>query len=165
LKRQADLLLPFSLRPMQQADLPFLQTLYASTRQAELASAPWNSEQKAAFLKMQFDLQHRYYQSQFPDCRFDIIQTSGSDIGRRYVNWADDGVGLVDLSLLPEWCGRGVGTAILRQLQNEAAASGKSVSMHVEYNNPAAYLYERLGFVEIATDGVYRKLRWQLATA
>ncbi len=148
------------LRPITQADLPFLERVYASTRHAELAPTGWSSEQKAAFLKMQFELQHQYYQSHFPNCCFDIVQTSGTDIGRRYVNWSDDGLAVIDLALLPEWCGRGIGTAMLKQLQGEAAACGKAVSMYVEHNNPAADLYARLGFVEIATDGVYRKLRW-----
>ena len=152
---------PIELRPITQEDLPFLERLYASTRHTELAPTGWSSEQKAAFLKMQFKLQHQYYQSHFPNSRFDIVQASGSDIGRRYVNWADDGLHIIDLALLPEWCGRGIGTGMLKSLQSEAAASGKSVSIHVEHNNPAKSLYARLGFVEIATDGVYQKLRWQ----
>jgi hypothetical protein len=110
-----------ALRPATQADLPFLERVYASTRHEELASTGWSSEQKAAFLKMQFELQHPYYRSHFPDCCFDIVRASGSDIGRRYVNWADDSLNIIDLALLPEWCGRGIGTAMLEQLQNEAA--------------------------------------------
>ena len=52
----------FKLRPVVDSDLPFLEALYATGRDDELAGMAWSNEQKAAFLKMQFSSQHQYYQ-------------------------------------------------------------------------------------------------------
>lgn len=152
-------------RPIRPEDEPFLEQLYASTRETELASVPWSTAEKASFLAQQFQLQHRYYQAHFTAARFEIIRHGGADIGRRYTEWRADGLALIDLSLLPAWRGQGIGTAILRAAQAEAAARAMPLNMHVEHDNPAARLYERLGFIELSGNGVYRKLRWQASAA
>ena len=36
----------------------------------------------------------------------------------------------------------------------------KAVRIHVERNNPALHLYERLGFRQIGDTGVYLLLEW-----
>ena len=45
-------------------------------------------------------------------------------------------------------------------IQREAAAAGKTLSIHVEKNNPARRLYDRLGFREINDVGVYLLMEW-----
>ena len=62
---------------------------------------------------------------------------------------------IVDIALLPEHRGGGVGTALLRDLLAEADAAGKRVTIHVERFNPALRLYERLGFSVAEDKGVY----------
>jgi len=47
------------------------------------------------------------------------------------------------------------GGSELSELLDEGARSGKCVSIHVEKNNPAKGLYERLGFAPVADQGVY----------
>jgi predicted N-acetyltransferase YhbS len=56
--------------------------------------------------------------------------------------------------------GAGIGTALLGDLLAEAAAAGRSVTIHVERFNPAPRLYQRLGFRQIADRGVYLFLGW-----
>jgi predicted GNAT family acetyltransferase len=43
---------------------------------------------------------------------------------------------------------------------DEAAASNRTLSIHVEVHNRAAELYARLGFVAVAEHGVYRRMEW-----
>jgi ribosomal protein S18 acetylase RimI-like enzyme len=69
---------------------------------------------------------------------------------------------LVDIALLPEHRGRGIGGALLRGLLDEGAVSGRRVSMHVERSNPALRLYERLGFERVKDDGIYWLMEWSL---
>jgi GNAT superfamily N-acetyltransferase len=38
---------------------------------------------------------------------------------------------IIDIALLPAWRGQGLGGAILRTLQDEAAAAGKPLTIHV----------------------------------
>jgi hypothetical protein len=42
----------------------------------------------------------------------------------------------------------------------EARAAAKWVQIHVERFNPARRLYDRLGFYQIADQGVYLLLQW-----
>jgi GNAT superfamily N-acetyltransferase len=147
-------------RSETEADLPFLQRLYASTRAAELRQAPWSEADKQAFLVQQFAMQRRYYREHFPDAAFDLVLHRGQPIGRRYIARAPDLLTIIDLALLPDWCGQGRGSSMLAALQREAAAKGIPIRLHVEYDSPAVRLYTRLGFVEIARNGVHSKQQW-----
>ena len=51
--------------------------------------------------------------------------------------WADE-IRIVDIALLPEYRGAGIGTPLLGELEDEAAAAGKPLSIHVERLNRRA---------------------------
>lgn len=135
--------------------MDFLLHLYASTREGELAHVPWTPEQKMAFLRQQFDAQHSHYQEHYAGAAFDLLSVDGRPAGRLYVARWKDTLRIVDIALMPEFRGRGIGTALVTELFAEADASGRSVSIHVESNNPARRLYERLGFRQVSEHGVY----------
>lgn len=144
-----------SLRTITEADLPFLHRLYATTREDELKQVPWTDEQKAAFVQQQFQAQHAFWQENYIDTSWDLILRAGEPIGRLYVaRWPDD-IRIVDIALMPELRGSGIGTGLIRALFAEGDASGRKVSIHVEIYNPARRLYERLGFVQAGERGVY----------
>lgn len=150
-----------SLRPITPADEPFLARLYASTREQELAQTNWSEEQKALFCRLQFNAQTVDYQRNYPDASFDVIQRDGVAAGRLLVLRADEKVHIIDIALLPEHRGAGIGTKFLRELQDEAKAAGKKLSIHVEQFNPARRLYERLGFKQVEDKGVYLLMQWE----
>lgn len=153
------------LRPETEEDLEFLYHLYASTRADEMALLDWTEEEKEAFLRMQFSAQRGYYREHYRETRFDVIEREGEAIGRLAVaRWPDD-IRVVDIVLMPEHRGQGVGGGLMRALLDEAAAAGKSVSIHVEVYNPALRLYERLGFQAKGEDnGIYRLMEWRAET-
>ena len=144
-----------ALRPMRARDRDFLYRVYASTRTEELAVVDWSEAEKAAFLEQQFEAQHRYYQEQFPDAAFQVIERGGEPIGRLYLDRRAEEIRIIDIALLPAHRRAGIGGALLRAILAEAAAAGKAVRIHVERNNPALGLYQRLGFREIDDQGVY----------
>jgi len=125
----------------------------------------WDAAQKAAFLQMQFAAQHAYYQEQYADAAFDVILVGGQPAGRLYIHRRDDEFRIVDIALLPEFCNRGLGTTLLKNLQSETAAAGKTLRIHVERFNPALRLYERLGFRQIEDRGVYLFMEWRAESA
>ena len=149
------------LRPVSDADLPFLGRVYASTRAEELAPVPWSEADKAAFCAMQFDAQHHAYRQAYPHATFDVIEVDGQPAGRLYLDRRPRDIRIVDIALLPEHRGRGVGTALVTAVQAEAEAGGRTVSIHVERFNPALAWYRRLGFQVVgATGEVYLLLEW-----
>jgi len=150
-----------TLRPVSADDLPFLCAVYASTREQELTAVAWDAAQKAAFLDMQFRAQHTYYLAHYPDAAFDVILINHQPAGRLYIDRATSEIRIVDIALLPEWCNRGIGSALINVLQGEAAAAGKPLRIHVERFNPALRLYERLGFRQIEDRGVYLFMEWR----
>jgi len=129
--------------------------VYASTREEELRPVDWTADQKEAFVRMQFEAQDAYYREHYHPATFDVVEVDGDPVGRLYVaRWADE-IRIIDVALLPEHRGRGIGTSVIRALLDEAAASGKRLSIHVEKHNPARRLYERLEFVESVDRGLY----------
>ena len=142
-------------RPATEADLPFLSLLYASTRLEELAVTAWSEAQKAAFLDMQFQAQHAHYRKHYPEADWLVVERAGQDIGRLYIERWPSQHRIIDIAFLPEHRRKGYGSALLRDLIDEAWLAGKSVSIHVEKNNPARRLYVELGFAVLEDKGVY----------
>jgi ribosomal protein S18 acetylase RimI-like enzyme len=153
-----------SLRRIADSDLPFLEEVYASTRQDELAPVPWTAEQKHQFLRWQFTNQHQYYQQYYPTCEFLVIERAGAQgierLGRLYVDRWPDQIRLVDIAILPAFRGAGVGEALLRSVMSEGATRGLPVTIHVEATNRALGLYRRLGFRHVASNGIYCLMKW-----
>jgi ribosomal protein S18 acetylase RimI-like enzyme len=143
------------LRPASTSDRDFLLRVYASTREEELRLVDWSDEQKAAFVRQQFDAQDAYYREHYDPATFDVIEDDGTPVGRLYVARWEHEIRIMDIALVPEHRGRGIGTALLETLLDEAATTGKRLSIHVEVNNPARRLYERLGFSPVEERGVY----------
>lgn len=148
------------LRPAGSGDAELLYRIYASTREDELAVVPWQAAQKEAFLRMQFAAQDRYYHATFPAASYDLIVSGEEVLGRLYVDRGEPAWLVLDIALLPEHRGRGIGARLLTDVLAEARAAAKPVQIHVERFNPAQRLYDRLGFRQIADEGVYLRLEW-----
>jgi len=148
-----------SYRPMVDADLPFVAELYATTRREEVAQTGWSAEMQQAFLMQQHDAQHSHYLLHFGEAEWLIVERGGAAIGRLYLGDETEALNVIDISLVPESRGQGIGGAILRDILDQAANLGKSVSIHVEKFNPARRLYDRLGFKLVEDLGIYCLLR------
>ena len=143
------------MRPVTPEDEAFLANLYASTRAEELAVTSWSDEEKSLFCRLQFNAQSAHYRENYAGASFQIIERNGVPAGRLYVARWENEIRIIDIALLPEHRGAEIGTRFLRELQEEAKAAGKKLSIHVEQFNPARRLYERLGFREVEEKGVY----------
>ena len=151
-----------AVRPMRdEEDLPFAAALYASTRAEEVAQTGWPAEVQQAFLAQQHEAQHQFYRAQYDGAEWLIVERDGVAIGRLYlVEWTRE-FRVIDIALVPEARGGGIGGALLADIMGAAAAAGKAVSAHVERNNPALRLYARLGFGLAEDKGVYLLLEWR----
>lgn len=155
----------YRLRRETDDDTPFLLGLYASTRQAELASVPWTSEIKQAFLADQFQAQRHHYRTYIAGCRFEVLEHNGQPIGRLYLDQRQTCIHVVDIALMPSWRGRSIGTAIFEALQAWARARDLGVGIFVEKFSPALRFYQRLGFAEVADRDIVLEMEWWPAGA
>ena len=143
------------LRPVAGDDREFLVELYGSVRESELANVPWDAAARQTFVELQFAAQDAHYREHYPGATLDVIEVDGQPAGRLYVHRAPGDIRIMDIALAPAFRGRGIGSGLLRRLISEAEASGQTLSIHVEGNNPARRLYERLGFRPVGEHGVY----------
>jgi len=149
------------LRPVSESDNDFLLFVYASTRADELDQVEWADGQKEMFLRWQFDLQRREYEARFPDADYRVIVVDQQPAGRIWLGMDDEQLRLLDIALLPDFQNRGVGTALIQRLQNEAERAGKPLRhMVFVLNNNADRFYERLGFKKIEDFGAYKHMEW-----
>ncbi len=146
-------------RPIEAADRRFLRILYASTRSEELACTGWPPSEQQAFLAQQFDCQDRYYREHYADAEFLLLERAGCSIGRLYWHATPSALTLMDVSLLPEWRGGGIGSELMHLITGHADRAGLPIGLHVEPANPAHRLYQRFGFETADDNGVYLKMR------
>lgn len=153
------------LRSVAQQDEDFLISIYASTRAAELDQAEWGEGQREQFVKWQFEMQRREYDSRFPDAEYDVILVDELPAGRIWIGEDGEQIRLLDIAILPQFQNRGMGTLLLRRLIDEATLANKPLRhMVFVLNNDAHRFYERLGFVIIEDLGAYKHMEWR-ATA
>ncbi len=147
-------------RPISEADMPFLRQLYASTRWQELEPTGWSQDQKVLFLDAQFDAQHNHYMTHYKGASFDLLLYEGAPAGRFYLLQGKSDLRIVDIALIPAFRGRGIGRYLLEETQSLARKLGCQASIHVERNNRALGLYERLGFTIAEEVGPYFLMKW-----
>ena len=146
------------LRPATDDDRPFLTRLYATTREHELDVVDWDDATKRAFVEQQFGAHDAHYRAHYPGAALDVVEVDGDPAGRLYVHRGKRDIRIMDIIVAPAFRGRGLGTALLRDLVAEAQASGRTLSIHVEQTNPARSLYERLGFAAAGEHGIYVRM-------
>jgi ribosomal protein S18 acetylase RimI-like enzyme len=149
-----------SLRPVEPEDELFLLEVYATTRADELALVPWDEEQKQAFVRMQFDAQQYHYRKFYPEGKHEIILCGDRPVGRLYVAEMDQEIRILDITVLPPDRNVGIGSHLIEELLDQAARARKSLSVHVESFNPSLHLFERLGFAQTETQGIYVLMKW-----
>ena len=132
--------------------------MFAGVRAAELALLALDDVSKEAFVRMQYAAQDRAYRLHAPEAGHDIVLLDGEPVGRIVVDQRRDEIRVMDIALLPEWRGAGIGTVLLERVVARADATGAVTTMHVALDNRARSLYERLGFAEVSRDAVYARL-------
>jgi GNAT superfamily N-acetyltransferase len=135
-----------TLRPTGPGDEAFLLRVYASTREEELARVSWGAARKRQFLESQFAAQDRFLRQEYANASFQVVVCRGIPAGRLYVARSLEEIRILDLALLPEHRGRGIGSRLLESLCDEADAGGARIVIHLELGNRARHLYERFGF-------------------
>lgn len=149
-----------SLRPMSPAGHDFLFTVYAATRQEEIAAWGWPAAQRDAFIRMQFDARRRAYAAAYPSAEQSIVLDGNLAIGSMIICRLPAEIRLVDIALLPEHRNRGIGAHLIAGLISECARPVIPLRLSVATGNRAIHLYERLGFAVKGVDEMYIEMEY-----
>jgi GNAT superfamily N-acetyltransferase len=144
-----------ALRRLTPADERFVAAVYASSREDELRAAGMSGAMKEAFLRQQFQAQALAWNQTYPRANRDLVLVGGRPAGRLYVDRATAlrRLHVIDITLLPEYRGRGVGTALFHRLFREADDLGWEVSLQADPASRACRLYLGLGFSPVRQSG------------
>jgi RimJ/RimL family protein N-acetyltransferase len=153
---------PIALRREEPEDEAFRYQLFCDSRLPEWYAVELDPAVRAQLMRHQFEAQTATYAARFPQARFDIIEMAGKPVGRIVVNRPGTMVHIVDHAIVPHLRNRGIGTAIMRALMDEAAGAAQPVRLKVaSSNDPSLRLYLRLGFVPIQAIPAYIELEWK----
>ena len=126
-----------------------------------MALTGWNAQQQDLFLRMQYEAQRSSYLMQMPDAEYWVIRCDEMATGRLILHRTPEKIYVVDIALIPEFRGLGIGSDLMEAIIHEASLAGKSVGLHVERFNPALRWYERLGFTVIDSGPIYFEMVWR----
>ncbi len=149
------------LRVLHPGDEKIYFALFAEVRARELRVEALEAGERLALLRSQFDAQRRGYREQFPDAHECLVVRDEVPIGWVIVDRSGRALHGIDIGFLPAEQGKGSGTAIIRALQDEAAAAGRPMVISVQrFNTRALALYNRLGFRQTAETAVHVMMTW-----
>ena len=142
---------PYRIRPATAEDVGFLADVSLATAQGRLPADFDEVEWRAGFCDWTIETL----------AMTSVIELYDEPIGRLRIRRTPESIELCGIQLLPELQNRGIGTAVIRGLQAEAATTGVPLDLGVEKDNPnARRLYDRLGFAKIGESDTEDKLRW-----
>jgi ribosomal protein S18 acetylase RimI-like enzyme len=151
----------FALRPEAPADAPFRLALFQASRGPGWDQLPLPADMLARIMEQQFNAQVQGYQAAYPRGRLEIVTVGAEPVGRLATDRGADALHLIDIAVVPDRRGQGIGAAVLRSLMAEAAAAGTPMTLQVARDNLAAQrLYHRLGFALAAADETHLTLSW-----
>ncbi len=143
------------LRPVQPVDEDFLFEIFEQSREEEFGLSHWSAGEKDCFLRWQFQLRKTSFKSQFPASTQWIVLTDQRPVGCYEVQIDQVEIRLIDLTLLIQERGKGIGTVLLQRLIEQSIKTDKPIRLHVEQTNRALHWYLRLGFRPFGQNGIY----------
>jgi len=134
-------------------DETFLRRLITETIALELGADHWPEPMRTQLLGIQYHNRRMGPRSGFPAGESHVIQSDGVSAGWIYFVRTETEIHIVEIMVLPEFRGQGIGAEALRQVIG--LALGKPVRLTVNVLNAGAIrLYERLGFRRVGGNEV-----------
>jgi ribosomal protein S18 acetylase RimI-like enzyme len=140
-----------STRPATDKELFFLEDVFLRSMRSHITATrgSWDEAKERKQFREQLQLDHTR-----------IIEHDGNPVGF-FMNLAHaQSLELHTFCIAPEYQGRGIGTAIIRQIIGNAKRQGREVLLSVlKPNAGARALYERLGFMVTAETSHHYQMR------
>ncbi len=149
------------LRPETAEDLFFLRELYLSVRDGESGFRDLDPSARTAAPEQQFEWQHAQYHAANPHEWFTIVMVDDKPAGRFYLVLHAASLRVIDISLLPEFRGHGIGTQQMLNVRAESVRTGLPIRLSVVADDVVRGFYKHLGFRVIGRDEVRLELEWK----
>jgi ribosomal protein S18 acetylase RimI-like enzyme len=144
------------LRSAAESDREFLYALHRTTMH-EVIDNTWGWDD--AWQRADFD-------RRFSACAVSIIDIQGRAAGGLWLESTPDSLHIVELQLVPDMQGKGVGSAVVQHIIQQGINRGLPVTLSVVPANPRAKrLYERLGFEVTGVEAPFIHMRHAIRTA
>jgi GNAT superfamily N-acetyltransferase len=153
-----------TLRPVRddEADRAFLYALFVARKAADMAAMPIGAAAKDFLLSAQYRSMTATYRHEFPNARWEVVELMGEPVGRLVTDVGDRCVTYVDIALLPQAQGRGLGTRLMTSALEEPRRLGLPARVNVlEQNVASLKLWDRLGFVREGGSRPFVRLGWR----
>ena len=136
-----------SVRPALPQDERFLYELAYHVMFEQLRADTWDPRIRSHLLNLQIQAKQGSYKVVHPNADYAIVMLDDQSVGRMIIDRSGEFYHLVDISIMPQLRGAGIGTRLVLALCMEAEMMHKNVRLYVSITNPrAADLYKRLGF-------------------
>jgi ribosomal protein S18 acetylase RimI-like enzyme len=151
-----------AVRPALPEDEIFLYELYSAVRGPEFALAPISPTDREHLLRMQFRAQISSYTQMYPNSCYHIVLLDSKPVGRLWVAQTESEFHLVDIAVHPNVQSKGIGTALVQRLQQEAAGAGMPIRSCVyRFNAGSVRFHKRLGFTIVREDEMNYFMEWR----
>jgi ribosomal protein S18 acetylase RimI-like enzyme len=148
-----------ALRPEAREDDEFLRRLITQTIAGELGADQWPEPMRSQLLGLQYLNRRMGPRSAFPQGESFVMVADAHPAGWLFLADLDHEIHLVEIMVLPELRGKGVGSVAMRQVLARAATTGKPVGLTVNVLNAGAIrLYESLGFERTGGDEIQHRM-------
>ncbi|MGD2179346.1 MAG: GNAT family N-acetyltransferase [Anaerolineae bacterium] len=138
------------LRPAKPDDYDFVFSVHAAAmRRCVEQTYGWDEDWQAHYLREHFDPVERQ-----------IIRYDGTDVGYISIEEQKTSFFLNSIAILPAYQGLGIGTTLIRRLQQKARRKEVPVKLRVLKGNPARALYERLAFTVTGETDTHYRMKW-----
>src|SRR5580693_5097548 len=149
-----------TLRPSRADDQEFLHRLFCSVHSEKLNLALLSVEERNRLIGLMYQGFAGHYSTIGPAADDRIVLLNNESIGRMILLQTREEIRLADLAILPQYRRRGIGSALIGQLQTESTMSKRPVRLQVAQFDHALRLYQRLGFYKTDAIGTYLHLEW-----
>lgn len=136
-----------TLPPESPSDEDFIRRLILEIVAEELGASVWPEPMRSHLLGIQYTARGQAHCAKNPGAASHVIRADGVNAGWAVVDTMPHEVRLMEIMVLPEMRGRGIGTAAIEEILSSAAGARKPVRLNVNVmNRRAIRLYERRGF-------------------
>jgi ribosomal protein S18 acetylase RimI-like enzyme len=140
------------LRSASASDRDFLYALHGTTMR-EVIEKTWGWDE--TWQRTDFERRLAAYM-------VSIIEAEDRAVGSLWLEWKQDSLYIHEVQILPEFQGKGLGTAVVQCVLEQGARRTLPVTLSVVPANPRAKrLYERLGFEVTSVEPPFIRMRHQ----